>query len=247
MKINVAIILICMAVSLHAQQLVFQGKITYVRQENMHRQLDEESKSEWASTMRKQMPKYRTDEFQLVFNSRRSLYQLSKEEENRTVASSWWRIAWDNLVYTDQSTQTLIQEKSVYEQTYRITDSIPRYEWKLDGEYREIAGYSCRKATTIIYDSLYVIAFYTDQIPVSSGPETFCGLPGMILGVVLPRVNYTFFASKVEAMPLQETDFKYTPRNKAQQMTASAMLAEIKEAVKNWGKYGRKIYWKCVF
>jgi len=247
MKTKLAYILLWWSYMAQAQPIVLQGKITYVRQENLHKQLDEESQSEWAKTMRKQLPKYRTDEFELHFTPQRSIYRLSKEEENRTSASSWWRIAWDNVVITDKSANRMVQEKSVYEQNYRISDSIPVYEWKLDGEYREIAGYSCRKATTILYDSLYVIAFFTDQIPVSSGPESFCGLPGMILGIVLPRVNYTFFASKVEVMQVQAVHFKYEPRKKVQELTANAMLTEIKDAVKNWGKYGRKIYWKCVF
>ncbi len=63
---------------------------------------------------------------------------------------------------------------------------------------REIAGYTCRRANALVMDSIYVVAFYTEVIPVSSGPEIFSGLPGMILGVALPHENVTWFATSVK-------------------------------------------------
>jgi GLPGLI family protein len=229
------------------QQMVFQGKITYLRQENLHRQFDDEGNSSWVKEVKKQTPKHRNDEFELYFNNKRALYKLSKEEENQAAARGWWRVAWDNLVFWDVAANRLYQEKSIYEEQYRIVDSLPFYTWKMDGELREIAGYTCRRATTILYDSLYVIAYFTEQIPVSYGPETFGGLPGMILGVVLPRLNYTFFATKVEPMTIGDKETTFTQRKKYRELNKTAMMKEINDAVKNWGNYGRKIYWKCVF
>jgi GLPGLI family protein len=48
-----------------------------------------------------------------------------------------------------------------------------------------IAGFNCRRANAMIMDSIYVVAFYTDEILTTGGPESFSGLPGMILGVAL--------------------------------------------------------------
>ena len=55
-------------------------------------------------------------------------------------------------------------------------------------------------------DSVYVIAFYTDQITTTGGPESFNGLPGMILGVAIPRINTTWFATKLELVEVKPQD-----------------------------------------
>jgi GLPGLI family protein len=58
-----------------------------------------------------------------------------------------------------------------------------KIEWKLSpNETREFAGFMCRKATGVIFDSVYVFAFYTDEITVSGGPMGLHGLPGYDYG-----------------------------------------------------------------
>jgi GLPGLI family protein len=66
-------------------------------------------------------------------------------------------------------------------------------------DVRQIAGYECRKAIAVINDSVTVVAFYSEEILLKGGPEGFTGLPGMILGLAIPRYNTTWFATKVEA------------------------------------------------
>lgn len=79
-----------------------------------------------------------------------------------------------------------------------IDDSLMSVKWKITDEYREIAGYDCRRANGVVLDSVYVVAFYTDQIPTAGGPGTIHGLPGMILGFVVPEQHYNIYATKVE-------------------------------------------------
>jgi GLPGLI family protein len=93
-------------------------------------------------------------------------------------------------------------------------------------------------------DSIYVIAFYTDEIPVSGGPESFTGLPGMILGIVLPRLNTTYFATKVETQLLPETAFAL-PKTKSKKVNFKQYNDELSKAIKDWGAYGTKIIWKA--
>ena len=102
-----------------------------------------------------------------------------------------------NTVYTDPLARTYVCQKRVFGDNFLISDSIRDIKWKITSETREIAGYQCRRANAIIMDSVYVVAFYTDQIHISGGPESFAGLPGMILGVALPHDNLTWFATKV--------------------------------------------------
>jgi GLPGLI family protein len=90
-----------------------------------------------------------------------------------------------------------VVQKSVFEETFLVKDSVRKIKWKITDETRDIAGYTCRRANGIMMDSIYVVAFYTTEIPLSGGPEQFSGLPGMILGAALPHENITWFATKV--------------------------------------------------
>lgn len=82
-----------------------------------------------------------------------------------------------------------------------IEDALLDVKWKITNEYRQIAGFECRRANGVTLDSVYVVAFYTDQIPTSAGPGTVHGLPGMILGLVVPEQHFNIYATKVDYMP----------------------------------------------
>ena len=83
-------------------------------------------------------------------------------------------------------------------------------------------------------DSIYVVAFYTDEIVTSGGPESFCGLPGMILGVALPHQHVTWFATKLIDDPLKPADFKIPTKGKV--ATNTSLKETLKESLKDWGK-----------
>ncbi len=167
---------------------------------------------------------------------------MKKEQEVSGIDFSWRKVARENKVVTDFKTGKVTALKGVYESTYFVEDSIRRFQWKIEDELRNIAGYNCRKAVTRIGDSVVVVAFYTEQIMVSGGPEGFNGLPGMILGLAIPRLFTTWFATEValtvpEIMPLAD-DRKYRKANNAQLMEA------LKKGTADWrGTYGTEASW----
>ena len=63
---------------------------------------------------------------------------------------------------------------------------------------RNIAGYSCRRAIWPKNDSTRIYAWYTDQIIASTGPESFNGLPGTILGLATEDGGVVYFAKIVK-------------------------------------------------
>ncbi|MFD0750469.1 GLPGLI family protein [Mucilaginibacter calamicampi] len=111
-----------------------------------------------------------------------------------------------STVYTDLGTNIATSQKEIYGDVVLLTDTARKINWKITDETRDIAGYPCRRANALIMDSIYVVAFYTDKIPVSGGPESFNGLPGMILQVALPHENISWVATKVTdmAVPAKE-------------------------------------------
>jgi GLPGLI family protein len=75
----------------------------------------------------------------------------------------------------------------------------------------------------------------------TGGPENFSGLPGMILGIAMPRANVTWFATKLELAEVKETDFKITTRGK--KTTIPGLKSDVNELVKRWGKYAHRYMW----
>jgi GLPGLI family protein len=132
----------------------------------------------------------------------------------------------DNSVYTDLDNKKTISKQTFINEAFIIEDSVLPVKWKIENEIRKIAGFECRKAVGRIYDSVYVVAFYCPEIVPQGGPEFFSGLPGMILGLAIPRYSTTWFATKIE---LASTDgSKITPptAKKSKQYTKKE-LADI--------------------
>lgn len=108
----------------------------------------------------------------------------------------------DGKSYQNVKTKVSNSLFSLVGQDILIADSLMDIKWKITDEYRNIAGYNCRRANGIVLDSIYVVAFYTNEIPVSGGPASFGGLPGMILGVAVPELHFNMFATHVDLSPV---------------------------------------------
>jgi GLPGLI family protein len=180
-------------VTMEAQTFISKGSITYERKVQMHKILENNS---WFKGNLDKIPKFYSSRFELKFNPDSMTY--SKLEDNDENNGSWAIYARDNETATLFRPNQSITKKTIYEDTYIIKDSIRSFRWKLVNETRTIAGIECKKATTIINDSVYIVAFYAENIMVSGGPEDFGGLPGMILGLVVPRLHVSYYAEKVE-------------------------------------------------
>ncbi|RZL12152.1 MAG: GLPGLI family protein, partial [Pedobacter sp.] len=87
---------------------------------------------------------------------------------------------------------------------------------------------------------VYVVAYYSNQIAVSGGPESFTGLPGMILGLALPHENITWFATKVTETTVPEKDL--TAPVKGKPTDNKGLKTILLGAMKNWGEYAHPIY-----
>jgi GLPGLI family protein len=175
--------------------------------------------------------------YEFTGDTSKSIYKPSKEAPPDP--RMWWRpVADKNVIYNDYTKGTTISQKPVYEETFLLQDSLLKIKWKITGDVRTIAGYDCRKAVGILKDSIAIFAFYTDELMVSGGPEGINGLPGMILGVGIPRLHATWFATKVEVFDINMN--KVTPATKGKKTTRAAMEQTLKKLAEEWGTYGSK-------
>ncbi len=223
-------------------QFLAKGKIEFERKINVHRQVEDNNDNEFLKTMMSKIPKIHTSYFDLYFSDSKTIYKPGKEIQASTATPSWFLgPSKDNVVITDLEKESFTSLKKVFEDTYLIQDSIKKLEWKIADETRTIAGFECRKAVGKICDSVYVVAFYTDEITTSGGPESFAGLPGMILGLAIPRLYTTWFATKVELV--EPTANQFTPSTKGKKTNEADLQKKLQSSLKDWGKSGQRNIW----
>lgn len=230
----------------HAR-FVGEGVIEFEKKINMHakvkKSIDKENESymsKYYEQFVKTQPQFLTVKSNLIFAVDKSLYTpipITVTSQNSVYGNP--NANQPNVVFTDFKTGSSAVQKQVFEETFLIRDSIRPITWKLTGETREIAGYQCRRANGLMLDSIYVVAFYTDEITVSGGPESFSGLPGMILGVALPYENVTWFATLVSDKIVDKNALKAPVKGK--QMNNKDLMVRLNDLVKRWGDSAKRI------
>ena len=222
---------------LQAQVFIDKGLIEYQVVVNNHKAMGEGT---WAEMFKDKIPKLSTSYYQLTFDANKSIYLFNRKDEK--TKSPWNNDnGEDNIWYNDYSTEKFIQQKNIFGETYILADSLRKIDWKITNENRMIAGFNCRKAVGVLFDSVYVFAFYTDEITVSGGPMSLHGLPGMILGITIPRMFSSWVASKVEVNGINYS--KINAPTKGKKRKPVELEANIIEATKDWGKYGQQSVW----
>lgn len=242
-KILIPILSFLLPVFTDAQTFIAKGKIEFERKINVHKQF--EGEGEWIQEMKSQIPQFKITYFDYFFDGDQSCYKPGRESPD-TKSPGFFEVgvAQDNIVYTNFSSQQFTSQKQVFEKQFLIQDSVRKINWKLTDDTRKIAGFNCRKATGIIMDSVFVFAFYTDEILITGGPEGFSGLPGMILGIAIPRINTTWFATKLELVPVAPKDL--APPTKGKKTNVPDLQKSLLSSLKDWGKYAERNVWQVM-
>jgi len=222
---------------INAQHFIDKGLIEYTVVINNHKAMGDGS---WAEMFKDKIPRLSTSYYQLTFNDNKGIYLFNRKDDK--TRSPWGSDDEDNVWYSDYANDKFVQQKSIFGNTYILSDSLLNIDWKMTNESRNIAGFNCRKAVGVLFDSVYVFAFYTDEILVSGGPMGLHGLPGMILGITIPRMFSSWVASKIE---INGVDYsKINAPSKGKKKNPKDLEGTIIEATKDWGTYGQQAIWK---
>jgi GLPGLI family protein len=229
------LILLLPAAVMAQQQFITQGKIEYERKTNQHAFLDENDA--WDEMAREKLPKFVTFYYDLTFKGDRTLFKTGREPETKQ-SKIWGVFDSENTVLTNLDSDNSVSCRSIYGDAFLVSDSLRHINWRITPEIRKIAGFDCRKAVGKIMDSIVVIAFYTDEIVTSGGPESFNGLPGMIMGLAIPRLHTTWYATKLQLVEVTDKDLAAPMKGK--KMTGTDYRSKIKDILKSWGEEGKK-------
>ncbi len=197
-----------------------QGVVVYERTSQIQIRFNDDH-----GGMEQQMPKTRTDKFELTFGNNQSLWKSAEEDDDNgttDIGSGGMQIRMvvagnNDVLHHNFETGKKTEKKEVMDKSFIIDDSIRSLKWKMTGETKTILNMPCMKATTTrtitrtmmnmdngkmerkeIQDTSKIVAWFTSSIPVSTGPGEFQGqLPGLILEMDVKDGTQTFKAISV--------------------------------------------------
>ena len=205
-KICLLIALAHIALQASAQQFISKGSIEFEVITNVKKTMGNNTFDE---QLKELMPTFKTAYYNYTFADNKSIFKFDRYDEKKGKLPEFLKRDEDiNEWYSDFGTGLSYMQKNIWGSPINFKDSITNIQWKLSNESRMIAGFNCRKATGKIMDSVYVFAFYTDEITISGGPCSINGLPGMIMGVTIPRLYMSMLATKLTVTDVKESTIK---------------------------------------
>lgn len=232
-KLIQLIITVAAANTVFAQQFIDKAVIEYEVKTNIKKTM---SNDMWGEMMKENMQDFKTGYYQLTFSGDKSIFKFDHWPENNKLPQYIKDNDENSNWYYDFAANKYVMQKSFAGTNFVINDSITNISWRLTNESREIAGFNCRKAVGKILDSVYVFAFYTDEIVIPSGPCSIHGLPGAILGLTIPRLYTSYIATKVMLTGVNESAIK--PAEAKKPYTYTTFKDFIAEKSKDWFSWG---------
>lgn len=239
-KISLIVIAFFTVLNSNSQQIfISKAKIEFEVRTNIHARLTE---SPWDQQAKDRLPKFSVNYFDYIFaDNNKAVYKFNRTA-NKIKVPSWYDINNEECIwYNDYNASSFTDLKEMWGDTYLLKDSLPAIQWKMTNEHRTIAGFDCKKAVGKIFDSVYVFAFYSDEITISGGPMNLGGLPGMILGVTIPRLHTSWIATSVQVNGIDDKQI-ISPKGKAKD--ASEVQKILSERMKDWGNKDDWYTWR---
>jgi GLPGLI family protein len=186
----------------------------------------------FSEMLRDQMPTFRTGYYNFTFADNKSVYKFHHWNEKEKMPDWFRKSEEENSWYFDHTSGRFNMQKNIYGSNFNVEDSIQHIVWRLSNENRIIAGFNCRKAVGKIMDSVYVFAFFTEEIMIPGGPASISGLPGMVLGLTIPRLFTSWIATKIMVNDVDVSVIK--PVTAKKYFTYQALEKELIERSKEW-------------
>ena len=206
---------------------IYEGKIVFERRTNLEKRLKDQEINRW---MRGDLKKPKIDMFELLFNDSSSVFvpvesEFPDEREWSTMS---------NLSYQNLKTNTRKQEFSFWGTKVLLEDTLNQRAWKITESSRNIAGYNCKQAVWEANDTTRIYAWYAEELISSTGPETFNGLPGVILGLATEDGGVVYFAKEVT--PMKVNIVEKIPTGKPKDWyNEESLRALMLDRFSNWG------------
>ena len=151
-------------------------------------QIEDDAIREAIVSQMQQMKMYYT----LTYAGGKSLFTSDESRNSNLFASQGSRV-----MFADYGKLKQVCQEEFLGRTFLIEEDLKSYSWKIGTEKRQIAGRTCTKAT-LEGDEDGVVAWFSAETPIPSGPMGYWGLPGLI--VRLEQTGATYTLTEIKAI-----------------------------------------------
>jgi len=217
----------------------FQGVATYKTKRQVDVKLDStKMDSEMQKRIMDMMKKQFEKTYKLTFNKEESIYKEEEKLDKPQLASGGMMMVMVNtggsdVLYKNTKEERFSNQNDLFGKIFLIQDQLKKQEWQLGSETKNIGEYTCYNATMkreIEVSSSFtengevkedtvpekkeitITAWYTPQIPVNNGPESYWGLPGLILEI--NDESQTIICSRIVMNPKDKMVIKEPEKGK---------------------------------
>lgn len=189
---------------------------TTMDMERFGNQLSEQQKKQMMARMKNFLEKTYTLSFN---KNESSFKEEVKLDAPGTSGPRWGASNGQGSIYKNLKDREMIEDVEQFSKRFLVVEPMEQPKWELGAESKKIGQYTAYKATMTTVDTkvdwgsifrrgrrnqakdstntekkeevkmVKVTAWYTPQIPVSSGPESYWGLPGLILELNADRTT----------------------------------------------------------
>lgn len=186
-----------------------EGTVFYLKIINQHKTQFSDQR------ILKNIPEFRTENFILSFKDSISVYgKLAQGKQDLPVMAIKQADIFD-VYYKNINTREFKAFKIFRNAKYLVSDKIEPQKWRLTGEVKIILGHICNKATRVVsrqsesinkkqnsefgkkYPDMIIEAWYSTNIKLPVGPDSFDQLPGLILEVNIDKGALTYIATNI--------------------------------------------------
>ena len=243
----------------------FQGKAVYMSKVGVDKSfLDNPRFGQYKGYMEKMLKQNTEKDYVLNFNSTESIYREIEKldiEDGRGGFNWMAQYIGENIgkLYKNINDKVSINETEFMGRFFLLTDPLEEQKWKMTGESKKIGKYTCYKATyekeveeaTFSFGNfnqaqntpkkkkmkkVNVVAWFTPEIPIATGPSRYGGLPGLILEVSDDQT--TLLCTKIVMNPTDKVKIKKPKKGKIIATSDFLVLQDEKriEAREMWQK-----------
>ncbi len=212
MKLNIITVVFFIAIGNVFAQRDFHGVATYKTQRKVDVSIDStELNPEMYKRAMDMLKKQFQKTYILEFNKEASVYQEDKPLEapqTGGIEVVVMMAGGSDILYKNLKEERFTSQSDVFGKIFLVKDTLAKQNWTLEKDTKSIGEYTCHKATMkrmmpviearVSNDGnkdlenengepemreVTVTAWYTMQIPITTGPDRYHGLPGLILEV----------------------------------------------------------------
>jgi GLPGLI family protein len=168
--------------STHFQAQNFMGTFKFEEKTNLHKTIGKSNPD-----FLQYMPEFRSSFKLMAIKDNASVYVNGEEEQNMNInrgegaVNMTFKIP-ENILFKNYQTGEIVEEREFMGKKFLVEGEKKETAWKITGKMKSILNFPCIEAS-YSDTSQTVIAYFTASIPISSGPQLYGGLPGLILEI----------------------------------------------------------------